>query len=57
MYGTLFFSSDPSNILVCVGVSIGRKIIVKVKLCAQPMHQIYVIKYCILRKTTSSEKE
>ena len=52
MYGTLFFSSDPSNILVCVGVS---KIIVKVKLCAQPMHQIYVIKYCILRKTTSSE--
>ena len=57
MYGTLFFSSDPSNILLCVGVSIGCKIIVKLKLCAQPMHQIYVIKYCILRKTTSSEQE
>ena len=55
MYGTLFFSSDPSNILLCVGVSIGCKIIVKLKLCAQPMHQIYGIKYCILRKTTSSE--
>ena len=46
-----YFSSDPPNILLCEGTGIGYKSIVKLKFCAQPMHQIYVIKYCILLKT------
>ena len=48
-------SSDPSNILSYVGIGIDYKIKVKLKFCAQPMHQIYIIKYCILLKTSSSE--
>ena len=54
MYGT-FFPSDPTNISLCVGVGIGYKSTVKVKFCAQSMHQIFVIKYCILLKTCLSE--
>ena len=46
------FSSDPPNILLYVGTGIGYKSIVKLKFCAQPMHQIYVIEYCILIKTS-----
>ena len=51
----IIFSSDPPNILLCEGIGIGYKRIVKLKFCAQPMHQIYVIKYCILLKTSLSE--
>ena len=49
------FSYDPTNSLLSVGIGIGYKSIVKLKFCAQPMHQIYVIKYYILLKTSSSE--
>ena len=56
MYGTYFFSCGPPNISLCVGIGIGYKSIVKLKFCSQPMHQIYLIKYCIL-KTSLSEKE
>ena len=40
------------NILLCAetGTGTGSKSKVKLKFCAQPMHQIYVIKYCILLK-------
>ena len=41
-------SYDPTNSLLSVGICIGYKSIVKLKFCAQPMHQIYVIKYYIL---------
>ena len=51
----IIFSSDPPNILLCEGIGIGYKSIVKLKFCAQPLHQIYVIKYCILLKTSLSE--
>ena len=54
MYGTLFFS-DPPNILPCEGTGIGSKSIAKLKFFAQPMHQVFVIKYCILLKTSLSE--
>ena len=55
MHGTVFiFSSDPPNILLYVGTGIGYKSIVKLKFCAQPMHQIYVTEYCILIKTSQS---
>ena len=47
----IIFSSDFTNILLCVGIGIGYKSIVKSKFCAQPTHQIYVIKYCILKTT------
>ena len=51
-----YFSSDPPNILLCLGIGIGQKSIVKLKFCAQLMDQIYVlIKYCILLKTSLSE--
>ena len=52
-----YFSSDPPNISLCVQIGIGYKISVKLKFCAQPMHQIYIIKYCILLKTSLSELE
>ena len=52
-----YFSSDPTNISLCVRIGIGYKISVKLKFCAQPMHQIYIIKYCILLKTSLSELE
>ena len=51
----IILSSDPPNILLCVGIGIGYKISVKLKFCAQPMHQIFIIKYCILLKTVLSE--
>ena len=54
MYGK-FFSSDPSTILLFVGIGIGYKSIVKLEFCTQPMHQIYVIKYCFSLKTSLSE--
>ena len=51
-----FFSdSDPSNILPWEETGVGSKIIVKLKFFAQPMHQVFVIKYCILLKTSLSE--
>ena len=49
-----YFSSYPTNILLCVGIGIGFKSIVKLNSCVQPMHQIYVIKYCIFLKTSLS---
>ena len=48
------FSYDPINSLLSVGIGIGYKSIVKLKFCVQPMHQIYVIKYYILLKTSLS---
>ena len=50
-----FFFTDPTNILSYMEIGIGYKSIVKLKFCAQPMHQIFVIKYCILLKTSLSE--
>ena len=49
------FPSDPPNILSCVGIGIGYKIVVKLKSWAQPMHLMYAIKYCFLLKTSWSE--
>ena len=46
MYGTLIFSL--TLLTFCVGNGSGSKSIVKVEFCAQPMNEIYVIKYCIL---------
>ena len=53
MFGT--FSTDPTDISSCVGIRIGSKNIVKLNICAQSMHQIFAIKYCILLKTSLSE--
>ena len=39
----------------CVGIGIGFKSIVKLNICAQPMHKIFIIEYCILLKTSLSE--
>ena len=50
-----YFFSDPPNILLCEGTGIGYKSTVKVKFFAQPMHHVFVIKYCILLKTSLSE--
>ena len=52
MYGRLFY---PLNILLFEGTGIGYKSIVKLKIFAQPMHQVFVIQYCILLKTSLSE--
>ena len=49
------FSIDPTDISSCVGIGIGYKSIVKLNICAQPVHQIFVIKDCILLKTSLSE--
>ena len=38
-----YFSSDPTNISLYVGIDIGYKSIVQLKFYAQPMHQIYVV--------------
>ena len=45
-----YFSSDRTNISLRVGIGIGHKSIVKLKFSAQStcMHQLYIIKYCIL---------
>ena len=50
-----YFFSDPPNILPCEGTGIGYKSTVKVKFFAQPMHHVFVIKYCILLKNSLSE--
>ena len=50
-----YFFSDPPNILPYEGTGIGYKSIVKLKLFAQPMHQVFEIKYCILLKTSFTE--
>ena len=57
MYGALIFSSDPPNISLFVAIAIGHNIKVKLNFSAQPMHQVYVIKYCILLNTRLSEYE
>ena len=49
------FSTDPTDISSSVGIGIGYKIIFKLNVCAQAMYQIFVIKYCILLKTSLSE--
>ena len=51
----IIWSADRTNILLCVGIGIGYKSIVKLKFCTQPMHQIYDIKYCIYLKTSLSK--
>ena len=50
-----YFFSEPPDILLYEGTGIGYKSIDKSKFCAQPMHQIYVIKYCILLVSTLLE--
>ena len=50
-----YFFSDHPNILPYEGTGIGYKSIVKLKLFAQPMHQVFAIKYCILLKTSFTE--
>ena len=40
-----YFPSDPTNISLYVGIDIGYKSIVQLKFYAQPMHQIYKVKY------------
>ena len=44
-----------TDISSCVGFGIGYKSIVKLNICAQPMHQIFVIKDCNLLKTSLSQ--
>ena len=51
----IIFSSDPTDILLCVGIGNGYKSIFILKFFTQPMHQIYVLKYYILFKTNFSE--
>ena len=46
--------SDPLNILPCEETGIGYKSIVKLNF-AQPMHQVFVMKYCIIFKPSLSE--
>ena len=53
MYGTFF--RGPLNILPFEGTGISYKSIVKLKVFAQPIHQVFVIKYCILLKTSLSQ--
>ena len=50
-----YFFSDLPKILRCEGTGTGYKSIVKLRFCAQPMYQIFVIKYCILLTTSLSE--
>ena len=51
----IIFFSEPPNILPFKGTGICSKSIVKLKVFAQPMHRVFVIKYCILLKTSLSE--
>ena len=39
----MIFSTDLTDISSCMGIGIGYKSIVKLNICAQPMHQIFVI--------------
>ena len=41
---------------MCIGIGIGYKSIVKLKFSTQPIHQIYVMKYCTLLKTSYQHK-
>lgn len=50
-----YFSFEPPNILPFEGTGIGDKSIVKLQVFAQPMHQVFVRKNCILLKTSLSE--
>ena len=50
-----YFFSDPPNILLREGTGIGYKSIVRLMFFAQPMYQVFVIKYCILLETSLSE--
>ena len=45
-----YFCSEPPNILPFEGTGIGYESIVKLKGFAQPMHRVFIIKYCILLK-------
>ena len=54
MLGTLI-SIDPTDFSSHVEIGIGYKSVVKLNICAQSMHQMFVIKYCILLKTSSSD--
>ena len=47
-----YFFSEPPNILPFEGTGIGYKSIVKLKVFA---HRVFVIKYCILLKTSLLE--
>ena len=42
-----YFCSEPPNILPFEGTGISHKSIVKLKVFAQPMHQAFVMKYCL----------
>ena len=50
-----YFFSEPPNILPFEGTDIGNKSMVKLKVFAQPMHRVFVTKYCILLKNSLSE--
>ena len=50
-----YFFSDPPNTSPFEGTGIGYKSKVKLKVFAQPIHRVFVIKYCVLLKTSSSE--
>ena len=39
----VYLSTDSTDISSCVGIGIGYKSIVKLNICAQPMHQMFVI--------------
>ena len=47
--------AHPPKILPCEGTGIGYKSIVILNFFAQPMHQVFCYKYCILLKTSLSE--
>ena len=51
-----YFSSDPTNISLYVGIDIGYKSIVQLKFYALPMHQIYIVKYCTFLKLVFQNK-
>ena len=51
-----YFGSEPPNILPFEGTGISyKKSIVKLKVFEQPIHRVFVIKYCILLKTSLSK--
>ena len=47
-----YFCSEPPYNLPFEGTGIGYKSTVKLKVFAQPMHWVFIIKYCILLKTS-----
>ena len=52
-----YFPSDPTNISLYVGIDIGYKSIVQLKFYAQPMHQIYKVKYYTFLKLREKSDE